>query len=155
MSPVAFVVNMFADLCPPGVLPLAFGLKDTGYIPGLILLVCFYFCCVYTMWAVAKTADITGAKDFQGQWDKTIGTSTSWVPVFVVVLVCLGCLLCYSCMFADIFAGVMPALGFDMSRSLCLLGFTLFPTLPLCLLKNLSALAPSSSFAVLAVLYTA
>merc|ERR1719156_128358 len=26
---------MFADLCPPGFLPLAYGLRYTGYVPGL------------------------------------------------------------------------------------------------------------------------
>eukprot|EP00928_Gymnodinium_smaydae_P003485 TRINITY_DN11246_c0_g1_i1.p1 TRINITY_DN11246_c0_g1~~TRINITY_DN11246_c0_g1_i1.p1 ORF type:complete len:650 (+),score=74.55 TRINITY_DN11246_c0_g1_i1:48-1952(+) len=155
MSPFTFVVNMFADLCPPGFLPLAAGLKDTGYIPGFAIMLIFYGLCVYTMYAIAKTSEITGGKDFACQWSSTIGPRSSWVPGLVVVLVCFGCTLSYSCFFADIFASVMPAIGFPMSRSACLLTFTVFPTLPLCLLKNLSALSHSSTFALVAVIYTA
>lgn len=154
MGRFTFVVNMFADLCPPGFLPLANGLAKTGYIPGFIILLVFYSLCVYTMFVIARTAEITGAKDFAGQWGKTIGQRTSWVPVAVVVLVCFGCNLAYSCFFADIFSGVMPAFGLRLSRANCLLAFTLFPLLPLCLLKNLSALSHSSTFALFAVLYT-
>mmetsp|Transcript_82726 Transcript_82726/g.208162 ORF Transcript_82726/g.208162 Transcript_82726/m.208162 type:complete len:630 (+) Transcript_82726:56-1945(+) len=150
MSHFTFVVNMFADLCPPGFLPLAAGLKSTGFVPGLAMLFVFYGLCVYTMFAIAKTTEITGAKDFAGQWTRTFGQQSSWIPVAVVVAVCFGCTLSYTVFFADIFASVT-----HMSRSTCLVAFTLFPTLPLCLLKNLSALSHSSTFALLAVLYTA
>jgi len=155
MSGFEFVVNMFADLCPPGMLPLAHGLKDTGFIPGLAMLVSFYALCVYTMYAVARTTEITGMKDYAGQWSSAIGQGSSWIPVAVVTLVCFGCNLSYSCFIADIFSGVMPAFGLVMSRSQCLFALTLFPILPLCLLKNLSALSKSSMFAVVAVIYTA
>mmetsp|Transcript_37538 Transcript_37538/g.108152 ORF Transcript_37538/g.108152 Transcript_37538/m.108152 type:complete len:441 (+) Transcript_37538:1103-2425(+) len=155
MSAFMFVVNMFADLCPPGFLPLAYGMKSTGYIPGLIMLVLFYILCVYTMYSISKAMQITGGKDFARQWTLTVGEGTAWFPVAAVFLVCFGCTLSYSCFFADIFAGVMPALGLSMPRSLCLIAFTVFPTMPLCLLKNLSALSYSSSFALIAVIYTA
>lgn len=155
MSALTFVVNMFADLCPPGFLPLAFGLKATGYIPGLLMLVTFYGLCVYTMYAISKSMQLSGCKDFASQWTNAVGKGSAWFPVLAVFLVCFGCNLSYSCFFADIFAGVMPALGLRMSRSLCLLAFTAFPTTPLCLLKNLSALSCSSGFALVAVLFTA
>jgi len=74
--------------------------------------------------------------------------------VAVVTLVCFGCNLAYACFYSDIFKGVMPSLGFSLPRWLCCVIFSAFPTMPLCLLKDFSALAPSSFFAVLAVLYT-
>lgn len=154
MSNKAFVVNMFADLCPPGFLPIAYGLKDTGFIPGAIMLVVFYFLCVHCMYLIANSSMITGQTTFDAQWEQCLGKRTKWVPVAVVILVCFGCNLGYACFYADIFTSVMPAFGLNMPRWMCLWTFTLFPTLPLCLLKNLSALAPSSFFALLAVLYT-
>jgi len=153
MSEFSFVVNMFADLGPPGLLPLVAGLKNTGYVPAFIILVVFYGVCVYTMFAVAKTMDITGARDYASQWSKCVSPSTSWVPVFTIVCVTFGTIISYSCFFADIFQGVMPAFGLPMSRSACLLAFTLFPTLPLCLVKDLSALSFTSIFALVATVY--
>merc|ERR1719161_1762705 len=99
MSPVAFVVNMFADLCPPGLLPIAYGLRGTGYAPAVILLGLCYSICVFTMWCVARTSEITGEHTYRGQWEKVYGPSTAWVPVTVVILVCFGCNLSYSCFF--------------------------------------------------------
>jgi amino acid permease len=155
MSPQAFVVNMFADLCPPGFLPLAYGLRYTGYVPGIGLLLVFLGLCVYTMWTVGRSSEIIGEKTFAAQWAKAIGPRTSWVPVACVALVCFGCTVAYACFYADILVGVLPALGLPVSRTVCLWGFALFPTLPLCRLKDLSALAPSSFAALIAVLYTA
>eukprot|EP00448_Togula_jolla_P041404 CAMPEP_0170637820 /NCGR_PEP_ID=MMETSP0224-20130122/38647_1 /TAXON_ID=285029 /ORGANISM="Togula jolla, Strain CCCM 725" /LENGTH=544 /DNA_ID=CAMNT_0010967789 /DNA_START=19 /DNA_END=1653 /DNA_ORIENTATION=- len=155
MNAFQFVVNMFTDLCPPGFLPLAYGLKNTGFVPGFCLLCFFCMLCIYTMYAVAKSAQITREQDYAGMWTRAIGRESSWVPTLVVVCVCFGCTLSYLCYIADIFTGVMPSLGFEMSRSFCLWSFILFPTMPLCLLKNLSALSYTSTFALLAVLYTA
>lgn len=155
MSAAAFVVNMFADLCPPGLLPLAAGLRGTGLLPALLLLLVLGSACVYTMWTVGRTCEITGCQTFRGQWAVTLGEQTAWVPVAVVVLVCFGCNLSYSCFFADIFASVMPSFGLSWaSRDFCLIIFTLCPLLPLCMLKDLSALAYSSFVALVVVIYT-
>jgi amino acid permease len=155
MSRFTFVVNMFADLCPPGMLALPSGLATTGFIPGFTMLLVFYGLCVYSMYTIGRTTEITGARDFPGQWSATFGPGTSWIPVVVVVVVCVGNCLAYSCFFADIFSRLMPSLGLAMPRSYCLFAFTLFPLLPLCLLKNLSALSNTSTFALVAVVYTA
>jgi len=115
----------------------------------------FYGLCVYSMYTIGRTTEITGARDFPGQWSCTCGPGTAWIPVTIVVVVCIGNCLAYSCFFADIFYHLMPSMGMAMPRSLCLLAFTLFPLLPLCLLKNLSALSKTSIFALVAVIYTA
>jgi sodium-coupled neutral amino acid transporter 11 len=155
MSSIAFVLNMFADLCPPGMLPMAFALRQTGYVPAMCLLVFFCGVCVFTMWCIGRTTAITSETTFEGQWRVAISQSTSWIPVAVVVAVCFGCLLSYACFYADIFASAVPAFGLHWSRGVCLFVFGLFPTLPLCLLKDMSALSPSSGFALVAVLGTA
>merc|ERR1719506_1952941 len=155
MSSTAFILNMFADLCPPGMLPMAFGLRQTGYVPAVCLLAFFCSVCVYTMWCIGRTTAITSETTFEGQWKVAIGQSASWIPVAAVVAVCLGCLLSYACFYADIFASAVPAFGLHWSHGVCLFVFGIFPTLPLCLLKDMSALSPSSGFALFAVLGTA
>jgi len=154
MSSFAFIVNMFADLCPPGVLPLAYGLQATGFVPGAVVLVAFATACVYTFWTVGETTELTGERTFGLQWSKAIGQSTAWVPVAVVMAVCFGNELAYACFYADIFTSVVPAFRLNLPRWVCLVAITLFPTLPLCLVKDLSALAYSSFFALVAVSYT-
>jgi amino acid permease len=58
-------------------------------------------------------------------------------------------------MFGDLFAGCMPAFGLSFaSRTVCLIILGVFPLLPLCMLKDLSALAPTSFGALAAVVYT-
>jgi len=150
MSPAAFIVNMFADLCPPGFLPLASGMASTGVAPGVLLVVLFYGLCTHTMFTVGKSTDITGATTFAEQWAIAVSEKTSWLPTVVVACVCFGCTISYACFYADIFSSALP-----LTRSQCLVGFALLPMLPLCMLKDLSALAPSSFVAFLSVIYTA
>jgi len=149
MSSFAFIVNMFADLCPAGILPLAAGLKKTGYAPAFLILGVLYLICVYTMWCISRVCEITGQHTFRSQWEKAIGRRSSGIPVCVIILVTFGCCLAYSCFFADIFKGVLL-----WERSSCLWLFTLCPLMPLCLLKDLSALAYSSFVALIMVIFS-
>jgi len=155
MSAFAFVVNVVADLCPSGFLSISYGMDGTGYLWSLVIMVVFYVLCVYTMWCCGRTCEISGETNFSSQWALVIGPGGSWIPSLVIVIVAFGALLCYACYFGDLLEEVMPALGLHVPRYACLISFSLFPALPLCLLKNLSALAYSSFFAFLALVYTA
>jgi len=155
MSATAFVVNIVADLCPSGFLSIAYGMDGTGYVWVVVLTVVFYALCVYTMWCCGRTCEISGERDFASQWALVVGPGGSWIPLLVIVIVAFGALLCYSCYFGDLLQEVMPALGIELPRYACLISFSLFPALPLCLLKNLSALAYSSFGALLSLIYTA
>lgn len=104
---------------------------------------------------IAKTAEITGQKTWKGQWEKAISAETSWIPVTVLVLFCFGSNLLYSVFFADLFAAALPPLGIPISRDQCLVVFTIFPLLPLCLTKDLSSLTFTSSLSMLMIVYTA
>jgi sodium-coupled neutral amino acid transporter 11 len=155
MSAAAFIVNMLADLCPGGVLPLAYGLNWAGYAPALVFLVVICVLCIYTMWVIAQTAEITGAKSWKGQWEKAMGSDTAWVPVTVLVLFCFGSNVLYSIFFADLFAAALPPLGIPLSRDQCLVLFTVFPLLPLCLKNDLSGLTFTSSVSLVMIVFTA
>lgn len=154
MGDISIVINLLADLTPAGVLPLASGMVGTGYVPSFVLLLLFAGCAAYMMFLISRTMEITGAKSHDKIWEKCVGYASSWVPLAVLMSVCFGNCLAYSCMFGDLFSGCMPGFGLSFAtRTVCILGLSIFPLLPLCMLKDLSALAPTSFGALIAVLY--
>jgi len=155
MGDVEIVINLLADLSPAGILPLAYGMSGTGYVPAFALLLVFAAAAAFMMYLVGLTMEKTGAKSYDMIWEKVIGPGSMWVPLATVWLVTFGCCLAYACMFGDLFAFAMPALhlGF-LGRTACIMILAVFPLLPLCMLKDLSALAPTSFGALAFVVYT-
>jgi len=149
----AFVITILCDIAPNGIVPLPHGLLGTGFLPTIALLLAFYGCCVCTMWMIARTSFITGKMSFTDQWSALIGPSTSWIPIAVVISVCFGNCVEYLCFVADLLTGCLPAFGLPLSRTHCAWLFAMFPALPLCFLKDLSALAPTSVFGFASVVY--
>lgn len=155
MDDVSIVINLLADLSPAGVLPLSFGMIGAGFVPSVCLLLTFAAAAAYMMYLVGRTVELSGQKSFDRMWSELVGPRSAWLPSFVVFSVCFGCCLAYACMFGDLFAGCMPAFGVTMAtRTVCLVALSAFPLLPLCYMKDLSALAPTSFGALIAVLYT-
>eukprot|EP00929_Paragymnodinium_shiwhaense_P010576 TRINITY_DN11534_c0_g1_i1.p1 TRINITY_DN11534_c0_g1~~TRINITY_DN11534_c0_g1_i1.p1 ORF type:complete len:566 (+),score=104.14 TRINITY_DN11534_c0_g1_i1:126-1823(+) len=157
LSSAAFVIVMCADLCPHGMLPLAYGMRETGYVPGFTILLLFYGLSVFTMWLIAKTAQLTGEKDFSAQWRTVVGGRLAWLPNAVVVVSCFAASVASLCMISDIFVEVLPALPWPfggMARAAFLFVLTVFALIPLCLLRQLSAFSFSSTVAMASVLYT-
>jgi len=155
MGDAEIVINLLADLTPAGVLPLAFGMSGTGYVPAVAILLMLTGVAAYMMHLIARTIEISGKNTYDQIWSVVIGPKSAWVPTTVVSVVCFGNCLAYACMFGDLFAGCMPALGLTFAtRTVCVVALAAFPLLPLCMLKDLSALAPTSLGALLAVLYT-
>lgn len=149
MSDRSFIITMIADLFPLGFPPLAMGLTYTGLAPGIVLLIVIFFGSLYTMWAIGRTIEITGEITFRRQWETVINPSTAWVPLVFVVLSCFGCNLLIGCLSADMLSDLIP-----LSRNLCLIIFTAFPLLPLCLKRDLSSLTPTSMISVVLIFYT-
>lgn len=149
----AFVITILCDIAPNGIVPLPHGLLGTGFLPTVALVLAFYSCCVCTMWMIARTSFITGKMSFTDQWSLLIGPSTSWVPIVVLISVCFGNCVEYLCFVADLLTGCLPAFGLPLSRTHCAWLFAMFPALPLCFLKDLSALAPTSFFGFASVVY--
>jgi amino acid permease len=153
MSSLAFIVNIVADLVPSGFLSISYGMSGAGYIPSLILLLIIGFIATFTMWTCGRTCEITGKYEFASQWIATIGPRTAWVPLAVIIVTSFGALLCYACYVADIMDEVMPAFGAPIPRDVCLIAVSIFPTLPLAFMKDMSAMAYTSSVAFVAMLY--
>lgn len=156
MSDSSLVINMLCDISPAGVLPLAFGMSGTGYIPSVLLLLVFASAAAYMMFLVARTIEIAGVKSYDRLWERCIGSDSKWMPTVVLWLVCFGNALAYICMVGDLISMCLPGFGINfLPRSYCIAVLAMFPLLPLCMLKDLSALAPTSFLALIAVVYMA
>jgi amino acid permease len=87
----------------------------------------------------------TGASTFATAWERTVGPATTpFVAGMISFKTLLSC-LCYSMILGDSFQSLAVTFGWDhVSTAEALLAVTGTALLPLCLLKDLSSLAPFS-----------
>eukprot|EP01035_Chromulina_nebulosa_P034854 gene34854-46822_t len=160
ISLLTLVINIIADLCPHGMLPLAFGLAQggpTGFIPALTLVVLFGSTGGYTMSLLAKLADLTHSNTIGEVWAKLIGEKSQWIVDASIFSLCIGCCIFYSAFMGDIFAALGSVFfqeGLLSKRWFILSALTATLILPLCLLQDLSALQFSSVIGVVGIVYT-
>ena len=160
MSLATLVVNIVADLCPHGMLPLAYGISQggpTGVVPALALLVFFGAMSAYTMTSFANMAADTRTKSIGELWAKLVNPKTKWIADSAVFALCFGCCIFYSAFAGDIFGALSSALGVTgiMGKRWVVLGLlSTLCLLPLCLLEDLSALQFSSLLGVAGIAYT-
>jgi amino acid permease len=157
MSLVSLVVNIVADLCPHGMLPLAFGFAQggpTGLIPAFLLLFIFGSMSAFSMTKFANLATETNSENIAGIWKKLISAKSSWIVDFSIFFLCFGCCIFYSAFIGDIFSALATAFGLNTSRWIVLGAISTLVLLPLCLLEDLSALKFSSLVGVGGILYT-
>lgn len=153
MSIVSLIIAIVADLCPHGMLPLAFGIAQgpTGFIPAMLLLVVFGSMSGYTMKSLGILAADTGSKTISELWGKLLNKRTKWMADVAIFLLCFGCNIFYSAFVGDIFAALASAVGITgiaSQRWLILLTISSGILLPLCLLEDISALQFSSVLGV-------
>lgn len=155
------VVNIVADLCPHGMLPLAYGLAQggpTGLVPSGFLILLFGLMSAYSMTLYASLAKETGAQSIGMIWGELINLKTEWLIDLSIFALCFGCCVFYSAFIGDIFNALSRAAGLKegmlSTRWATLLGITTVVLLPLCLLEDLSALKFSSLLGVAGIIYT-
>lgn len=160
MSIFTLAINIVADLCPHGMLPLAYGMASegsTGLVPALGLLLTFGSLSCYTLFSIARACQSTGNYSFRGVWSRTLSRESAWIIDVGITFLCFGCCIFYAAFIGDIFAALAQAVDAPallQKRWVCLVGLHLFPLLPLCLMKDLSALQYSSFVGVVGILYT-
>lgn len=153
---MVLVFNMFVDLVPPGMLPLAYGVaQGTGLISAFLITFSFALLSIFTMTCIARCVHHSRCGTYGAIWKQAFGERTMMVPMIVVMLVCFGTLLSYACFYARLLSSAAPALGAPafVGHTFMLLSVGIVLLLPLCLLKDLSALQYSSLFGVVATLY--
>lgn len=159
---LSLVTNIVADLCPHGMMPLAYGLSQgasgpTGCIPALVLMILFGSMSAYTMISYADISKQTNSKNIGELWSKLINPKTKWLIDLSVFLLCFGCCVFYSAFVGDIFTSLSSVLGLKgllNKRWFVLLSISSSILLPLCQLEDLSALKFSSILGVGGIFYT-
>lgn len=160
MSLTTLIINIVADLCPHGMLPLAYGISQggpTGIVPALTLLSIFGTMSAFTMTSFAKMAAETKSKSIGDLWAKLINPKTKWIADAAVFSLCFGCCIFYSAFAGDIFGALSSAFGITGilgKRWVVLALLSTLCLLPLCLLEDLSALQFSSLIGVGGIAYT-
>jgi amino acid permease len=99
---------------------------------------------------IGRVCSWTGATSYRYAWERTVGPESSqFVAIVVTLKTAISC-LAYSMILAESFQALGIAAGLvDVSRTEALCGVTFFAPLPLCLLRDLTALTPSSFLGLL------
>lgn len=109
----------------------------------------------YGFGLIGRSCALTKTTSYRDAWSKTVGEKSSWIPAWSVTLKTIFATLAYSMILGDTFKSLFLSAGFQMSYPTTLLGITGLVLLPLCLLKDLSSLAPFSLLGSLGMIYTA
>ena len=163
-SVVDEVFNICKNLVGSGVLSLSGGMA-LFYSGGSTIYTCLlagfwitilaavfgYFCLL-----IAKVCDITKSATFRGCWEESVGhTGALIVSLVNAVKPALGN-LAYLTILSQTLASLFETIGWAfIGRIQSLLLITVLVLLPLCLLKNLTVLAPCSLLGTAAILLTA
>mmetsp|Transcript_9316 Transcript_9316/g.11550 ORF Transcript_9316/g.11550 Transcript_9316/m.11550 type:complete len:489 (-) Transcript_9316:83-1549(-) len=153
------VFNLVKSIVGAGVLSLpagiaAFGNAPSVLIPATLLIAAIGSISAYTFSMIARVCAHTGATSYSDAWDKTRGTKRSWIIAASSAFDCIAGNLSYSMILADTTKNLLATMGILATRTQSLLGLTGTVLLPLCLIKNLSSLAPFSLLGIMGMAYT-
>jgi amino acid permease len=110
----------------------------------------------YEFQLIAKICSITLSATFREVWEDTMGYQGGLAVSMVNMLKPALGNLAYSMILADTFRSLVATFfGQDISRTISLVVITLVGICPLCLMKNLDALAPFSILGTAGILLTA
>ncbi|CAM9368204.1 unnamed protein product, partial [Chrysoparadoxa australica] len=147
----ASTFNLAKTMIGGGMLALPAGVAagtGTGWVPAFSILLFSATMSGYTFHLVSRCVEYKGAKSFKELWAQTLGERTAWVVDAAISALCFGVCIMYACFLGDLFSSLLP-----YSRTECIIGITGLVLLPLCLLRDLSALSFSSLAGLAAVLY--
>lgn len=133
----------------------AFGNAPTAVFPAIALITLIGFFSAYGFSLIGRVCSYTGGKSYRDAWSESIGENSSWIPAATCTFKTCFAVLSYSMILADTIRALLMTVGVETTRTLALLGVTGTTLLPLCLLKNLSSLAPFSLVGVAGMFYTA
>jgi len=107
----------------------------------------------YTFQLIARVCRDTNTLSYSDAWDATVGKRFAPLIAFSCFFDCFAGVLSYSMILADSAVNLLKASGFAVGRTPALLSVTTCILLPLCLMKNLSSLAPFSLVGIISMLY--
>lgn len=132
----------------------AFGNAPSAVVPATILIAVMGVISAYTFALIGRVCRATNTMSYADAWDATVGKSTSSIIAFSCFIDCWTGNLSYSMILADTISNILASVGIAATRTQSLLGVTGVVLLPLCLMKNLTSLAPFSLVGIIGMLYT-
>jgi amino acid permease len=154
------VMNIAKNLLGAGVLSMSGGIAMYANSPWGVLSSSFevviqamifgYFCVL-----IAKVCELTTSKTIRECWERTMGKKFAVAIVVVIGLNPLQGTLAYSAILSQTFKSLCETIGISLTHIESLLIVTVVGLLPLCLMKNIHALAPFSMLGTSSILLTA
>ena len=132
----------------------AFGNSGSALVPAAGLIALMGVLSGYTFGLIGRVCQNTNTMSYSDAWDATVGKKFSPLIAFSCFIDCFAGNLSYSMILADTLMNLLASTGVVVSRTQSLLGVTGVVLLPLCLMKNLSSLAPFSLVGIGGMLYT-
>jgi amino acid permease len=154
------IFNLVKGIVGAGVLTLPAGIAAFGNAPGAAIPAVALICVIGTLSAygfalIGRVCSLTDTTSFRDAWSASVSSETSWIPAVSVTMKTCFAVLAYSMILGETFSSLAATAGFAVSKQVTLVGVTTAVLFPLCLLKNLSSLAPFSLLGSLGMIYTA
>ena len=132
----------------------AFGDAKSALLPAVALIAIAGMLSGYNFSLIGRVCAYTGGSSYTDAWEKSVGPESAWIPAISCTSKTFLAVLAYSMVLAETFQGIFSTLGFAVSRAQALIGLTSVVLLPLCLMKNLSSLAPFSLLGIMGMALT-
>lgn len=152
--------NLVKGIVGAGVLSLPAGIAawasaPSAVVPAIAMIAAIGGLSGYGFALIGRCCAYTNTKSYRDAWSATVGKKSSLIPAVAVTCKTFAAILAYSMILGDTFVSLLATAGIQATKVPTLLGVTSFILLPLCLLKNLSSLAPFSLVGSLGMIYTA
>jgi len=156
---VALCLNLVKGIVGAGVLTLpagiaAFGNAPSAALPAVALIASIGALSGYGFCLIGRTCAMTDTTSYREAWSASVSEKTSWMPAWSVTLKTMAAILAYSMILGDTFGSLATTAGLNVGPNAAMAGITLTTLLPLCLLRDLSSLAPFSLLGSLGMIYT-
>jgi amino acid permease len=159
-SVTQLIFNLIKNIVGAGVLSLPVGIAAWGNAPSAVIPATALIAIIgglsgYGFALIGRCCAYTNTKSYRDAWSATISQKSSWLPATCVTCKTFFAILAYSMILGDTFLSLLATAGITATKVPVTLILTSTVLLPLCLLKNLSSLAPFSLVGSLGMVYTA
>jgi amino acid permease len=154
------IANISKNLIGCGVYSLSGGIAIYANHPQAVLSATFWIAASGTIFGffcrlIAKLCKMTHSVTYRECWQKTMGKEGALAVAVVNAMNPLMACLAYSTILSEAFQSLFETVGVNVTRVGSLLIITVATLLPLCLMKNLSVLAPFSFLGTAGVVFSA